>query len=67
MVRDLIFCLQEAALEFVLKKYRVPQQPAECFVNPPCGCVNPGKELKCEECSYLESCLSSFKVKGLYN
>jgi hypothetical protein len=67
MVRDFIFCLQEAALHFVFKKFSTPQNPAECFVNPPCGCSNPGKELQCEECTYLESCLSSFQLQGSYS
>jgi hypothetical protein len=61
MVRDCIFCLQEAALQFIFKKYLPPQNPSECFVNPPCGCPNPGQELQCEDCVYLESCLSNFK------
>ncbi|BAY97810.1 hypothetical protein NIES37_17550 [Tolypothrix tenuis PCC 7101] len=67
MVRDLMLCLQEVALEFVRKKYRVTQQVAECFENPPCGCINPGKELQCEDCSHLESCLSNLKAQGFYN
>lgn len=63
MLQDLIFCLQEATLHFVFKKYWTPQEPAECFVDPPCGCANPGKELQCEECGHLEACLSSFRFK----
>lgn len=63
MLQDLIFCLQEAALQFVFKKYSTPQESAECFVNPPCGCANPGKEIQCEECTHLEACLSSFRFK----
>lgn len=35
-----------------------PKQSSECFLNPPCGCLHPGKELACEECSHLEACLS---------
>ncbi|WP_341525316.1 hypothetical protein WKK05_22280 [Nostoc sp. UHCC 0302] len=63
MVKDLIFCLQEAALYFISKKPWTPKQPSECFVNPPCGCANPGQDLKCEECPHLEACLSSFKLQ----
>jgi hypothetical protein len=62
MVQDIIFCLQEAALNLILKKYSTPREPAECFINPPCGCANPGKDVKCEDCPYLEACLSNFKV-----
>jgi hypothetical protein len=66
MVQDLIFCLQEATLKFILKKYSPLKDPAECFVNPPCGCTNPGRELQCEDCPYLEACLSSFKLNSPY-
>lgn len=62
MVQDIIFCLKEAAVDLIFKKYSPPQNPTECFVNVPCGCANPGKELKCEDCPYLEACLSSFKL-----
>jgi hypothetical protein len=62
MLQDIIFCLKEAALYYILKKYSTPQNPPECFVNPPCGCANPGKELQCEDCIYLESCLSHIKL-----
>jgi hypothetical protein len=34
------------------------EQPTDCYVNPPCGCPNPGKEIQCEDCEYLEACLS---------
>jgi hypothetical protein len=34
------------------------EDAAKCYMNPPCGCANPGKELQCENCDYLESCLS---------
>jgi hypothetical protein len=62
MVQDIIFCLKEAAVYYIWKKYSTRQNPAECFVNPPCGCANPGKELQCEDCIYLESCLSHIKL-----
>ncbi len=37
------------------------ERPDACLVNLPCGCSNPGKELKCEDCSHLEACLSRCK------
>lgn len=64
MVKECIFCLQEVALQLIFKKYLPPQNPSECFVNPPCGCPNPGKELQCEDCIYLEACLSNFRQLG---
>nr|WP_242039622.1 hypothetical protein [Anabaena sphaerica] len=66
MVQDLIVCLQEATLYFICKKSWVPKEPNECFVNLPCGCQNPGKEIKCEDCQYLEGCLSSWKLNQDY-
>lgn len=63
MLQDLILCLQEAVLHFVFKKYSASQETAEFFVNPPCGCANPGQEIQCEECTHLEACLSSFWYK----
>ncbi|RCJ36488.1 hypothetical protein A6770_15800 [Nostoc minutum NIES-26] len=62
MMQDLIFCLQEATVQLLSKKYYPPTDPSECFVNPPCECNNPGKNLQCEDCPYLEACLSSFKT-----
>ncbi|WP_339383020.1 hypothetical protein [Nodularia sp. LEGE 06071] len=62
MVQDILFCLKEATSYYILKKYSTPKNSAECFINPPCGCANPGKELKCEDCTYLEACLSHFKL-----
>jgi hypothetical protein len=59
MVQDCIFCLQEAALQFLSKKPVYPTDPKDCFVNPPCGCPNPGKEIQCEDCPHLEACLSN--------
>jgi hypothetical protein len=66
MTRDILFCLQEAALQFILQKSFTPKNPSECFINPPCGCTNPGKELKCEECPELEACLSGFQLAVSY-
>jgi hypothetical protein len=65
MLKDLIFCLQEAALYLILKKSLTPQEPSECFVNPPCGCANPGQDIQCEDCAYLESCLSNCKLQNV--
>ena len=65
MVKDLVFCLQEATLYLLFKKSRTPKDPSECFVNPPCGCVNPGQNIQCEDCTYLESCLSSCKLQNV--
>jgi hypothetical protein len=53
--------LQETLSRLVLKESFTPQQPNECFLNPPCGCSKPGKSLECEDCPYLEACLSQFK------
>jgi hypothetical protein len=64
MVQDLMVCLQEATLYFIFKRSWIPKHPDECFVNPPCGCVHPGQELKCEECSHLEACLSAWKLNN---
>ncbi|AFZ58464.1 hypothetical protein F2Y95_11785 [Aphanizomenon flos-aquae CCAP 1446/1C] len=63
MVQDLIICLQEATLYFILKKSWVPKYRDQCLVNFPCGCLNPGKEIKCEDCPYLEACLSTWKLQ----
>ncbi|QFZ14546.1 hypothetical protein EH233_22405 [Anabaena sp. YBS01] len=63
MVQDCIFCLHEAALQLLCKKHLFPTNPNDCFVNPPCGCPNPGKEMQCEDCPHLEACLSSFKSR----
>lgn len=66
MVQDCIFCLQEAASHLFFKKHLYPKNPSECFVNPPCGCANPGKELQCEDCTHLEACLSSLKTEARF-
>jgi hypothetical protein len=65
MVKDLIFCLQEVTLYLVFQKHRIPKYPSECFVNPPCGCANPGQNIQCEDCTYLESCLSNCKQQNI--
>ncbi len=67
MMQDFILCLEEATLQLIFKKYSSPRDPSECFVNLPCGCNNPGKNLQCENCPYLEACLSSFKTKKSSN
>jgi hypothetical protein len=59
--QGLILCLREAAWSILLKQPLAPKDPQECFLNLPCNCVNPGKELECEECPHLEGCLSQFK------
>ncbi|BAZ29574.1 hypothetical protein NIES4074_20210 [Cylindrospermum sp. NIES-4074] len=64
MMRDLIICLQEATLYFIHKKSWTPKNPSECFLNPPCGCANPGKTQQCEDCVHLEACLSHCKLHG---
>lgn len=61
MLKDCIFCLQETASQLILKKDLPPQNPSECFVNLPCACAHPGREIQCEDCPYLEACLSNFK------
>jgi hypothetical protein len=66
MVQDLLICLQEATLYFIFRKSWIPKSFAQCFVNLPCGCQNPGKEIKCEDCPYLEACLSSWKLHQDY-
>ncbi len=66
MVKDFVFCLQEAALSLIFKKSWIPKEPSECYVNPPCGCNNPGKNLKCEDCPYLEACLSNCRLETIY-
>ncbi len=64
LYRDLLVRLRETALGIVLRDCETPKHPNECFLNPPCGCSNPGKSLECEECPYLEACLSRFKVSS---
>ena len=62
LYRDLLVFVRETALGIVLRDFETPKRPEECFLNPPCGCSNPGKSLECEECPYLEACLSRFKI-----
>ncbi|AFY45136.1 hypothetical protein [Nostoc sp. PCC 7107] len=64
MVKDVILCLQEAAADLIFKDNSIPKKLSECLINPPCGCANPGQELKCEDCTYLEACLSSIKLSS---
>lgn len=53
-LQDLVLCLQLAV------DCLTPKKPADCFIQPSCGCANPGKEMACESCEYLEACLSDF-------
>jgi hypothetical protein len=53
--RDFILCLRETAINFV------PKQPAKCLSNLPCACPDPGKQPQCEDCPYLEACMSRCK------
>ncbi len=50
----------------ILLKEMVPcfgaKQSGDCSVNLGCGCKNPGTQLHCEECPYLEACLSRSKT-----
>ncbi len=62
LYRNMIFSLRETIFSIVLQDCDTPKHPSECFLNPPCGCSNPGKELQCEECPHLEACLSRFKA-----
>ena len=61
LYQALIIFWRETALSIVLRDGDTPKHPKECFLNPPCGCSNPGKELQCEDCPHLEGCLSRFK------
>lgn len=63
MFKDFVFCLQEAVLYFRLKNSPTQKDYSECFVNPPCGCSNPGQNIQCEDCAYLEACLSNCKLQ----
>lgn len=62
LCRNVILTLQETILSLVFKDSETPKQPEDCFLNPPCGCSSPGQALQCEDCPYLESCLSRFKT-----
>ncbi|PLZ87986.1 hypothetical protein CEN44_16355 [Fischerella muscicola CCMEE 5323] len=53
-IQDLLICLQITTDIFTNKK------PSDCLSNLPCNCPNPGKKLECEDCEYLEACLSEF-------
>jgi hypothetical protein len=61
--QDFILCMKEAAFRLVAGQNSAPKHPSECYLNPPCGCSNPGKNLQCEDCPYLEACLSQFKTR----
>ncbi|BAY47836.1 hypothetical protein SAMD00079811_54550 [Scytonema sp. HK-05] len=51
-IQDLMLCLQLTVDNFESKN------SSECLLHLPCGCLHPGKELCCENCEYLEACLS---------
>ncbi len=51
-IQDLVMSLQITANK------NTPKKASDCYLNPPCGCANPGKEIECESCEYLEGCLS---------
>ncbi|PMB49822.1 hypothetical protein CEN39_20135 [Fischerella thermalis CCMEE 5201] len=53
-IQDLLICLQITVDIFTHKK------PSDCLSNLPCNCPHPGKNLECEDCEYLEACLSDF-------
>jgi hypothetical protein len=58
----LIVYIRETTLRILLKDSDTPKHPQECFLHAPCGCSNPGQEIQCEDCPYLEACLSRFKI-----
>lgn len=60
--QDIIFLLRETACRFVFRQALTSKDSSQCYLNPPCGCANPGKELQCEECPHLEACLSRFRT-----
>lgn len=37
------------------------KSPEECLLQSPCGCSTPGQDTQCEDCPYLEACLSRHK------
>jgi hypothetical protein len=51
-LQDIVICLQLTVDNFISKN------PPDCLLNLPCGCSQPGKKLCCENCEYLEACLS---------
>jgi hypothetical protein len=53
-IKDLLVCLQMTAD----KCHNSETLSLSCYINPGCGCQNPGKELECENCEHLEACLS---------
>ncbi|OKH53547.1 hypothetical protein NIES2101_10500 [Calothrix sp. HK-06] len=52
LINDFLVCLRMTADKCTQNK------ASSCYINPPCGCQNPGKEIECENCEHLESCLS---------
>jgi hypothetical protein len=57
-IEDLVLSLQ-ALLRSWQKK-----DASDCLTRPDCGCKNPGKEIDCENCGYLEACLSHASQEG---
>ena len=51
-LQDLMLCLQLTVDNCKSKN------SSECLLHLPCGCLHPGKEVCCENCEYLEACLS---------
>jgi hypothetical protein len=66
MLRSFIICLKTVGLYLRFKQIKTTKYSWECYFNLPCGCANPGRELKCEDCHYLEYCLSRVKQQGAY-
>lgn len=65
MLQDVLLCIREAAIEIIFQTDSTPKTLTECLINLQCGCKHPGQELKCEDCPYLEACLSTLKLKKL--
>jgi hypothetical protein len=60
--QDFVISLKLSANKYMHRNLK--QKAADCYLNPPCGCINPGKEIKCESCEHLESCLSRCHSSG---
>lgn len=67
MSQDIIAMFRETACRFVLRQPLTVKNPSECLLNLPCGCSHPGTAIKCEDCPYLESCLSRQKSLAAQN
>ncbi|HBB35970.1 MAG TPA: hypothetical protein DDZ80_30150 [Cyanobacteria bacterium UBA8803] len=62
--RDFIVYFRDIAASVELRQHFTPNKHEDCLLNMPCGCAKPGVELQCEDCPYLEACLSHFKLKS---